>query len=65
MKQSRWRSKVLWASVAAQLLVIGKITNLWQFIGIDDTVVSDLVAAVLQLLAIVGVVNDPTNSEGW
>ena len=63
--QSRWRSKVLWASIAAQMLVIAKIIGLWDMIGVDESVASDLVAAALQMLAIVGVLNDPTNRKGW
>ena len=64
-KQSRWKSKVLWAAVAAQMLALGQVLGLWERLGIDQNAVSGTVAAVLQLLALVGVVNDPINGEGW
>ncbi len=64
-KQSRWKSKVLWAAVAAQVLALGQVLGLWARLGMEQNAVSDTVAAALQLLALVGVVNDPTNGEGW
>ena len=63
--QNRWKSKVLWSAIVAQVLVIGKLFGLWQAIGVEESAVSDAAAAVLQLLVIVGVVNDPTNGEAW
>ena len=63
--QNRWKSKVLWAAIVAQVLVIGELFGLWQAIGVEESAVSDAAAAVLQLLVIVGVVNDPTNGEAW
>lgn len=64
-KQSRWKSKVLWAAVAAQVLALLQMTGLLARLGVDAGTAGDVVAAVLQLLVIVGVVNDPTNGEGW
>lgn len=64
-KQSRWKSKVLWAAVAAQVLALLQMTGLLALLGVDAGTAGDVVAGVLQLLAIVGVVNDPTNGEGW
>lgn len=65
MTQCRWKSKVLWASVVAQLLVVGKLFGLWEAIGVEESLVSNIAAAVLQALVILGVVNDPTNCKGW
>ena len=65
MTQCRWKSKVLWAAIAAQLLVIGKLFGLWDALGVEESTVSNIAAAVLQLLVILGVVNDPTNCRGW
>jgi uncharacterized membrane protein len=64
-KQNRWRSPVLWTSIIMQLLVIGKTFGLWEAIGIQDSIISDAAAAIIQFLVIVGVFNDPTNSTGW
>ena len=63
--QSRWRSPVLWTALAAQIVVLCKVTGLWEAIGIEDSVVSDVVAGVIQALVIVGVLNNPTNGEGF
>lgn len=65
MKQNRWRSPVLWAAIAAQLLVVLKVTGVWQLVGIPESVASDAVAAVIQLLVLVGVLNDPTSADSW
>jgi len=34
-------------------------------IGLDAGVVGDFAAGVLQLLVLVGILNNPTDSEGW
>jgi phi LC3 family holin len=64
MKQSRWKSKVLWAAILAQLVVLLQVAGVWEMIGITESTASDLFAAVLQILAIFGIVNDPTNPDG-
>jgi uncharacterized membrane protein len=65
IKQSRWSSKLLWAAIIAQVIAIGQLTGIFERIGIDAGLVGDVSAAILQLLVIIGVVNDPTNKEGW
>jgi len=37
----------------------------WAKIGIDAGWLGDVLAAVLQLLVIVGVVNNPTSADSW
>lgn len=62
MEQNRFKSPVLWASLAAQLL------SMLVLVGAIDTGVSEaveaVIAAVLQLLAAFGVLNNPTNPSG-
>jgi len=59
MKQSRWTSKVLLAAIVAQVVSILLMTNA---ISVADAVyINNIVAAVLQLLVILGVVNNPTD----
>ena len=65
MKQSRWKSPVLWTALTAQVLVILKVTGVWNLIGIPESVVTDTVAALLQIGALVGVINNPTDAEAW
>lgn len=61
--QSRWRSKLMWTSIIAQVCAI-----LVMF-GVLDSVTSEQVqtvlGAVLQIAAIVGIVNNPTDGTGW
>ena len=63
MTQSRWRSKVLWAAIIAQLIVLGQLTGLFNAIGLDAGLINDIAAAVLQLAVIVGIINNPTDAE--
>lgn len=62
MEQNRFKSPVLWASLAAQLL------SMLVLLGVIDTGMSEaidgVVGAVLQLLAAFGVLNNPTNASG-
>jgi phi LC3 family holin len=63
MKQSRWKSKVLWAAILAQLVVLLQVAGVWEMIGINESTASNLFAAILQILAIFGIINDPTNAD--
>lgn len=59
--QNRFKSKVVWAVVAAQIVTLA-IT-----LGFIDTglgaQLNSVVAIVLQLLVAVGVLNDPTSAD--
>ena len=61
-EQNRFRSPVLWAALAAQLL------SMLVVLGVIDTGLSEaidgVVAALLQLLTAFGVLNNPTNQTG-
>lgn len=61
-EQNRFRSPVLWASLAAQLL------SMLVLLGVIDTGLSEAIegvfSAILQLLAAFGVLNNPTNASG-
>jgi len=63
MEQNRWKSKVLWASVAAQVIVVLKLTGTLDQMGLDAGYIDEVITAVLGLLATIGIINDPTNSE--
>lgn len=65
MLQSRWRSKVLWAALAAQVISVMQLTGAFEALGIDAGRAGDVVAATLQLLCLAGILNNPTNGEGW
>ena len=63
MEQNRWRSPILWAAIAAQVL------SILLMVGAIDIAMSDLVnqvvAAVLQLGVLAGVLNNPTDKQNW
>jgi uncharacterized membrane protein len=65
MTQSRWRSPVVWTAIVMQIIAIGQLTGIWAKFGIDTGMIGDTVAAVLQLLVIVGVLNNPENKTGF
>ncbi len=63
MEQNRWKSPVLWAGIVAQvasLLILLDVIDA----GLGETI-NQVAASVLQLLALLGIVNNPTDKEGW
>lgn len=62
--QSRWRSKVLWLSIVAQIIAIGQLVGLWTRLGIDAGALGNAAAGVIGIAATVGIINDPTNPSG-
>lgn len=59
MTQSRWKSPVVWAAIAAQVLSVLVITGV-----IDPTrseTFNTLAASILQVLVAFGVLNNPTD----
>lgn len=61
MIQKRWRSKVLWMSVIAQLIALLSAFGFWQWIGVTEDWVNKIVIIVMELLTVIGVVNNPTD----
>lgn len=60
---SRWRSKLLWASIVAQivsiLIMVGVIDT-----GLGETI-NQIASGVLQILTLLGVINNPTVRGQW
>ena len=65
MEQSRWKSAYLWAAIIAQIITILQLGNVFQSLGLDAGLVGDIVAGVLQLLVLLGILNNPTDKENW
>ena len=63
--QSRWTSKLMWGAIIVQLVTIGGMLGLWAQLGITAEWLQGLLNAILQMAVIVGIVNDPTNKNGW
>ena len=63
MFQERWRSPVVWAAVAAQVLaVLVLVGTIGDGMG---NVLNQIVAGVLELLVMFGVLNNPTDKENF
>jgi uncharacterized membrane protein len=65
MEQNRWKSKVVWASIAAQAIALLQLVGGLQALGLDAGFVGDVVAGVLQLLVLLGVLNNPTSAKSF
>ena len=61
--QNRFRSKIFWAAVIAQLLAF--LTGLGVIDVTQSEMINEIITGVLQLLVLIGVFNDPTNAKGW
>ncbi|MEE1200809.1 MAG: hypothetical protein U0L09_09160 [Christensenellales bacterium] len=61
--QNRWKSKVLWISVAAQLV------SLLMVLGMIDTgmgnAINGVVVSLCEMLVLFGVLNNPTDKAGF
>ena len=64
-KQSRWRSKVLWVAVAAQVVALLAFLGVLELIGITEEWLNYLIGGVLQVLVLLGVLNNPTDPEHY
>ncbi len=65
VKQNRWKSKVLWASLIAQFIAIGQLTGVWAALGLDPGQVGEIAATILAILVTIGILNNPTDKEHW
>lgn len=61
MKQNRFKSKVLWMAVTAQVGVILIATGAVSVSELQT--VNTIIAAVLEILVTVGILNSPTDKE--
>lgn len=65
MKQSRFRSKLMWSAVIAQILVILQLTGVIEQLGLDVGALNNIITAGLQIFSLIGILNDPTNADGF
>jgi uncharacterized membrane protein len=63
MKQNRLKSPVFWSSLASQILSILVLTGV---IGAEwSAPISGIVTAVLQAFTVFGLLNNPTDPQGF
>ena len=65
MEQNRFKSWVLWSSIAAQVIALLAFTGILKLIGITEEWANQVIGGVLQILVLVGVINNPTDKENW
>ena len=63
--QNRFKSKWLWAALLAQVVSLLQFTGALEAWGLDIGLVNDVIAGVLQLLVLVGILNNATDAENW
>ena len=63
MNQERWRSPIVWAAIGAQIVAI--LLTLSIIPPALGERVDEVTAMVLQLLVLIGVLNNPTNHDGF
>jgi uncharacterized membrane protein len=64
MEQKRWKSKVLWMAIIAQVIALLSAFGFWQAIGVTEEWVNKIVIIVMEILTVFGVVNNPTDPNG-
>jgi uncharacterized membrane protein len=59
--QSRWKSAILWSAIVAQLIALLQLTGAFKAMGLDAGYIGNVCATILQLLVIIGVINNPSD----
>ncbi len=65
MKQCRWKSKIVWTTITALLVMVGGNLGLWDAIGVTGESFQTAVDLVLSALVAVGILNNPTDCENF
>jgi len=65
MKQNRWKSKIVWTTVIALIVLLGGNYGLWDAIGMTSDVFQTAANLILTIAVAVGIVNNPTDKESW
>lgn len=65
MTQNRWKSPVVWASLAALLFFVLKTFGLLEWMGLTKDSYDELVGLVLAALVAFGVLNNPTSKAAF
>lgn len=61
--QNRLKSKVVWIAALAQIVIILQLTGVLQISDIE--IVNGVATAVIQMLVLFGVLNDPTSKVNF
>ena len=59
-KQKRYKSKVVWVSVVSLILLIFNQIEIYEKIGIQESILKNIFDAILTILVSFGILNNPT-----
>ena len=65
MQQSRWKSKILWASVVGLVILVLANYGIFEKIGMTEDFAKTITTTILSILVGFGILNDPTNKDGF
>jgi uncharacterized membrane protein len=65
VSQPKWKSSYFWAAIVAQVLSIIELSGLSKKWGLDLGTIGTVVASLLQLLVLLGIINDSGNAKEW
>ena len=60
---NRWKSKIVWSSSFALILIILGSLGLYEKLGITEDKLKTVVDSILSLLVVLGILNNPTTTE--
>ena len=63
MEQSRWKSKIVWVTIVALIILVGGNYGLWDAIGMTSEVFQKAADLIITVLVAVGIINNPENAE--
>lgn len=59
--QSRWRSPVMWSSIATGLLTLLGEWGLYEAVGVKPELIQHTISFILSMFTAFGILNSPTN----
>lgn len=63
--QNRWKSKIVWTTLIALVVLLGSNYGLWDAIGMNSETFQAAANLVLTALIALGIINNPTDSENY
>jgi uncharacterized membrane protein len=65
MTQSRWKSKVLWTTLIALIVLVGGNYGLWDAIGMTSETFQAAADLILAAAITLGLINNPSDAEKY
>lgn len=65
MAQNRWKSKVVWTTIVALVILLGGNYGLWDMIGMTGETFQTAADLAIAVLVAVGILNNPTSKDAF